>query len=187
MHFLILSQIFPPDMGGSSTRAYNIAKGLILNNIDVTVVAGFPHYPSGNVPKKLRKKALSIQYMDGFKVIRTFIPPLPAKGLVNRMILFLSYMISSLFPVFLIRKIDVVFASNPQILVIVPALIYKILYRVPIMLNVDDLWPEDPADIGIVKGLMRKIGEVIAKIAYKIADIIVPISPGYIKVIYGKY
>jgi len=187
MHFLILSQIFPPDMGGSSTRAYNIAKGLVLNNVDVTVVAGFPHYPSGNVPKELRKKALSIQYMDGFKIIRTFIPPLPAKGLANRMILFLSYIISSLFPIFLIRKIDVVFASNPQILVVIPALIYKILYRVPIILNVDDLWPEDPADIGIIRGFIKKICEIIAKIAYKMADIIVPISPGYIKVIHNKY
>jgi hypothetical protein len=51
MHVIILSQIFPPDMGGSATRAYNITRGLILNNVKVTVVAGFPHYSSGNVPK----------------------------------------------------------------------------------------------------------------------------------------
>jgi hypothetical protein len=105
MHVLILSQIFPPDMGGSATRAYNVAKGLVLNNVKVTVIAGFPHYPTGNVPKHLRKKALSIEYMERFKVIRTYIPPIPAKGLANRMILFASFIISSIFPIFLVRKV----------------------------------------------------------------------------------
>jgi hypothetical protein len=44
MHVIILSQIFSPDMGGSATRAYNVAKGLILNNAKVTMIAGFPHH-----------------------------------------------------------------------------------------------------------------------------------------------
>ncbi len=188
MHVIILSQIFPPDMGGSATRAYNIAKGLILNNAKVTVIAGFPHYPSGNVPKNLRKKALSIEYVDGFKVIRTYIPPIPAKGLANRMVLFTSFIISSIFPILLIRKVDAIFASNPQVLAIFPALIYKIRFRCPIVLNVDDLWPEDPIDLGLIKSnIMRRVGRLMAKIAYLMADAITPISPGYIKVICGKY
>lgn len=185
---LILSQIFPPDMGGSATRAYNIAKGLILNKVKVTVVAGFPHYPYGNVPKQLRNKALSIEYMDGFKVIRTFVPPLPAKGLGNRMILFLSFIFSSMFSILLTRKVNVVFASNPQVLAIFPALAYKLFHRCPIVLNVDDLWPEDPVDMGLMKSsLMKKLGELIAKVAYTMADCITPISPGYVKMIWNKY
>jgi|YelNatPaOPRAMG01_1025707.scaffolds.fasta_scaffold03649_14 glycosyltransferase involved in cell wall biosynthesis len=188
MHVLILSQIFPPDMGGSATRAYNVAKGLVLNNVKVTVIAGFPHYPTGNVPKHLRKKALSIEYMEGFKVIRTYIPPIPAKGLANRMILFASFIISSIFPIFLVRKVDVVFASNPQVLAIFPALIYKVHHKCPIVLNVDDLWPEDPIDLGLIKSnILRKISRLIAKIAYSMADAITPISPGYVKVICERY
>ena len=188
MHILILSQIFPPDMGGGATRAYNIAKGLKINNVKVTVVAGFPHYPTGNVPKQLRKKALSIEYIEGFKVIRTYVPPVPAKGLANRMILFASFIISSTFPILLLRRVDVVFASNPQVLAIFPALIYKIFYRCPIVLNVDDLWPEDPIDLGLIKSnILKKVGKLIAKVAYSMADAITPISPGYTKVIEGKY
>jgi glycosyltransferase involved in cell wall biosynthesis len=188
MHVLILSQIFPPDMGGSATRAYNVAKGLILNNVKVTVIAGFPHYPTGNVPKHLRKRALSIEYMEGFKVIRTYMPPIPAKGLANRMILFVSFIISSIFPIPLVRKVDAVFASNPQILAIFPALMYKICHRCPIVLNVDDLWPEDPIDLGLIKSnILKKASKLIAKIAYSIADIITPISPGYTKVIHKRY
>ena len=188
MHVLIISQIFPPDMGGSSTRAFNVAKGLSLNGLKVTVIAGFPHYPTGEIPKHLRRKALSIEYMSGFKVIRTFIPPLPAKGLVNRMILFITFLISSLFPLFFVRRVDVVFASNPQILAIMPGLVYSTFHRCPVILNVDDLWPEDPIDIGVIKSeFMKKIGELLAGLAYKTARLITPISPGYIKIICNKY
>lgn len=188
MHVLILSQIFPPDMGGSATRAYNIAKGLTLNGVKVTVIAGFPHYPTGNVPKDLRRKALAVSFMDGFRVVRTYVPPLSARGLANRMVLFMSFIISSLFPFLLVRKLNVVFASNPQVLAFFPALIYKIFHRCPLVLNVDDLWPEDPADVGIMRSsFMKKFGSLLANIAYKLADAITPISSGYVKVICGKY
>jgi glycosyltransferase involved in cell wall biosynthesis len=187
VHVLILSQIFPPDLGGSATRAYNVAKGLALNKVKVTVVAGFPHYPTGNVPKHLRKKALSVENMDGFKVVRTFVPPLPAKGLANRMILFMAFIISSVFPLFIVNKVDIVFASNPQVLAIFPSLIYQVFHRCPIVLNVDDLWPEF-MDIGATRsGFMEKLAKIMAKIAYAMADAITPISPGYTKVIEGKY
>jgi glycosyltransferase involved in cell wall biosynthesis len=188
MRALILSQIFPPDMGGSATRAYNVARGLALNDVRVTVVAGYPHYPRGDVPRHLRRRALAVEYVDGFEVIRTWVPPIPAKGLVNRMILFASFMISAIFPVMIIGKADVIFSSNPPVLAMFPALIYKIRCRCPIILNVDDLWPEDPIDLGLIRsGIMKKICRLMAKISYKIADAITPISPGYVKIICGKY
>jgi colanic acid biosynthesis glycosyl transferase WcaI len=116
------------------------------------------------------------------------VPPIPAKGLANRMILFASFIISSIFPILLVRKVNAVFASNPQVLAIFPALIYKICYRCPIVLNVDDLWPEDPIDLGLIKSnILKKVGKLIAKIAYFMADAITPISPGYVKVICERY
>jgi len=187
MRVLILSQIFPPDLGGSATRAYNVAKGLLGHNVNVTVIAGFPHYPTGNVPRHLRKKALAIEYFDGIKVIRTYMPPIPTKGFVNRIILFTSFMLSSLFPFFLVRRIDCIFSSNPQVLSIYPSLIYKFFHKCPVVLNVDDLWPEDIEPEITRSSLIRRLGEVLAKIAYIMADAITPISPGYTKVINGKY
>jgi colanic acid biosynthesis glycosyl transferase WcaI len=96
-------------------------------------------------------------------------------------------MLSSLFPFFLVRKIDCIFASNPQVLSMYPALIYKFFHRCPVVLNVDDLWPEDIEPEITRSSMIRKLGEVLAKIAYVTADGITPISPGYIKVIKGKY
>jgi len=188
LHVLIISQLFPPDLGGGATRAFNVAKGLKLNNVDVTVIAAFPHYPSGNVPIQLRKKALVFDFVEGIRTIRTWVPPLESKGIANRLILFLSFIVSATFALPLIRRPSVIFASNPQVLCIFPALLYKLIYRACVVLNVDDLWPEDPIDMGLItSGLFKKLAELVAKFAYTVADLITPISPGYIQVICGKY
>ena len=47
MKVLIISQYFPPDIGGGSTRAYNITKGLIRKGCKVILITAFPHYPTG--------------------------------------------------------------------------------------------------------------------------------------------
>ena len=58
MNVLIIAQYFPPDMGGGATRAYNVAKGLMLNGCKVTVIATFPYYPRGDVLSEYRGKVV---------------------------------------------------------------------------------------------------------------------------------
>ena len=190
LHVLIIAQYFPPDMGGGATRAYNVAKGLILNNCKVTVVTAFPHYPDGNIPREYRWKPFRIERSEGMTLIRTFVPPLASKGLLRRVILFLSFILSSLIGLFLIKeKIHVIWAANPNIISFFPAKVYNIFKKAPIVLNVDDLWPEDMYMLGLLKegSLTGKIAETLATIAYSRSKAITPISPGYVKVIHGKY
>ena len=189
MRILILSQLFPPDMGGGATRAYNIARGLILNGCETIVVAAFPHYPYGKIPKKYRWKPLTIEYMDGFKVIRTFMLPVSSQGLGKRILIFAIFTLSSLFALPLVGKIDVIWAANPNIISIFPSIIYAIVKRCPVIQNVDDLWPEELYELRMLseKSLLAKFAELLAKISYKISKAITPISPGYVKVICEKY
>ena len=53
LNVLVLAQYFPPDMGGGSTRASNVVKGLLSKGCEVKVVAAFPHYPHGNVRARI--------------------------------------------------------------------------------------------------------------------------------------
>ena len=189
MHVLIIAQYFPPDMGGGATRAYNVAKGLVLNGCRVTVVSAFPHYPEGNIPKEYRWKPLKVEFKNGLKIIRTLVPPLPSKGLVYRFALIASFLISSLFALPIIGKVDIIWAANPNILSIIPAMIYGLIKRCPITLNVDDLWPEDMYSLNLIRknSLVAKIAELLARMAYHKAKAITPISPGYLTVISGRY
>ncbi|RLI19260.1 hypothetical protein DRO54_08835, partial [Candidatus Bathyarchaeota archaeon] len=188
LRVLIIAQYFPPDMGGSATRAYNVAKGLMLNGCKVWVVAAFPHYPHGDIPKEYRHKAFTVENFEGLRVIRTFVPPIASQGLLKRAIIFLSFIISSLFALPLIGGIDVIWAANPNILSMIPAIFYSKIKKRPIALNVDDLWPEFLYAPSIEQdSLVRRIAYFVAKIAYSKAKVITPISPGYVEVICRKY
>jgi colanic acid biosynthesis glycosyl transferase WcaI len=188
MKVLIIAQYFPPDMGGGATRAYNVAKGLSLAGCDVTVVAAFPHYPLGNIPLKYKRKLLSVEDEKEFRVVRTFVPPLASKGFANRLLLFVSFAFSSLFALPLIGKVSVVWAGNPNIVAVFPSLFYRMVNRCPIVQNVDDLWPEALYDLGVSRdSLFARLGEFVAKVAYKISSGLTPISPAYVDILSGKY
>jgi len=189
MRVLVIAQYFPPDMGGGATRAYNVAKGLGLNGCEVTVVTAFPHYPSGNVPERYRWKSFVLEDVEGFRVVRTFVPPVASQGLVKRLALFLSFIASSLFAAPFVGKVDLVWAANPNVLSIFPALFYGFVKRKPVALNVDDLWPEDLHNFGMVDedSLVFSVMRFVAKFAYSKARLITPISPGYVSVLCGRY
>jgi glycosyltransferase involved in cell wall biosynthesis len=189
MRVLVISQLFPPDMGGGATRAYNVVRGLVLNGCKVTVIAAFPHYPYGKIPEKYKWKPAVVEWMDGFRAIRTFMLPIPSQGLGKRIQIFAVFTVSSLFALPLVGKVDIIWAANPNVISVFPSIVYAIIKRCPIVQNVDDLWPEELYELKMLseKSLLAKLAELLAKISYKISKAITPISPGYIKVISEKY
>jgi glycosyltransferase involved in cell wall biosynthesis/ubiquinone/menaquinone biosynthesis C-methylase UbiE len=186
---LILAQYFPPDLGGSATRAYNMAKGLSLNDCNVTVVTAFPHYPHGQVPDEYRWKPFKIERIGKIKVIRTFILPLESKGLTKRLLLFATFIFSSLFALPLVRKIDVVWAANPDIVALVPALVYGKIKRKPVTANVDDLAVEDLFDLKLIRrgSILARLVEFVTKFLYSRMELLTPISPGYVDALAERY
>ena len=125
----MISQYFPPDWNGASTRAYNAAVGLKLQGCNVTVIAAFPHYPDGHIPSKYKKRILSLEEIDGIKLVRTWVPSFAHLPVIKRVLLHISFMLSSLLGIVHIRKVDVIFAMNPNLFSFLPALIYKVLFR----------------------------------------------------------
>lgn len=188
MKVLIIAQYFPPDMGGASTRAFNVSKGLIKLGCTVKVVTAFPHYPHGRIPSSYKGKAFMFEKSDNIEIIRIWIPSLPHKGIVNRIFLHLCFMFFSLFMIPFERDIDIIFASNPNLFSFFSALLYSFVYRKPIVRNVDDLWPEVFYGLGIVKSsVIRKLLDLLALSSYLIPIAITPISPGYKSKIIEKY
>jgi glycosyltransferase involved in cell wall biosynthesis len=185
---LVLAQYFSPDMGGGSTRASNVVKGLISNGCNVTVVAAFPHYPAGKVPRQYKRKAIVPERFDGAKVFRVWIPALPHSNTINRIILHLCFVFSSLFALPFIGKTDVVWGANPNLFSFFPSFVYGFVKRMPIVRNVDDLWPEVFYELGYVKSrFARKVLDFIAWFSYMFPAAVTPISAGYKHSIVTKY
>jgi colanic acid biosynthesis glycosyl transferase WcaI len=184
---LIIGEYFPPDIGGAATRASNIAKGLSMNGCSVTVVTAFPHYPTGKIPEQYKRKLLKVEYVEKSRILRTFVFPLESKGLLKRLLVFWSFIISSLFAFPFVGKVDVIWAANPDVFVLAPAIAYGILKKKPIVSNVDDLIIEDLYDLGLVRrgSLLSKIADSTARVLFSKVAAATPISPGYVPTIMG--
>jgi glycosyltransferase involved in cell wall biosynthesis len=175
-------------MGGGSARAHNVVKGLLAAGHKVTVIAGFPHYPHGNISKKLRSKAMVSRNRGNFRLIRVWLPPFPHVGLMKRLLLFASFMVSSLFPLLFVGDVQVVWVANPNFFAFFPGLVYGMVKQCPLVRNVDDLWPEVVYNLGWLKSAsVRKLIEGITKITYTLPQALTPTSPSYTTHILEKY
>lgn len=188
LHVLVIAQYFYPDIGGASTRAYNSALALKKQGCEVTVVTSFPHYPHGNIPPEYGKKIVAKEVISDIKVIRTWIPSLPHSSVRNRVILNLSFILSSLMAIGRIKRPNIIIAMNPNLFSFFSAIVYRIVYRRRIIRNVDDLWPEVFYDLGIVKSrVARKFLDIAAKLSYHHSSSLIPVSEGYVKTLVEKY
>jgi glycosyltransferase involved in cell wall biosynthesis len=181
---LLITQYFPPDLGGVASRANNLAKGLVLNGCQVTVITAFPHYPHGKIPAQYRFVPIKVEYMGKIKVIRTFMPPIKSEGFFKRLLLMTFFAASSLFAFPWIEKNDAVFGTSW-----VPGLIYSRVKKVPLVLDVCDLTVEDLPLLKLASedSIFVKIASTVYRLFYVKGDAVTPISPGYVETINNKY
>lgn len=150
----------------------------------MTVVAAFPHYPHGRIPREYRWKPIKVEWVGKIRVIRTLMPSLRSEGFLRRLALMGSFAVSALFALPWIGRIDAVWAQSW-----LPGLLYARIKRVPIILNVDDLTIEDLSGLKLLseESIISKVASMIYRIFYVKGDVIAPISPGYVSTISSKY
>ena len=188
MRTLVFAQYFPPDTCGSSTRASNVVNGLLSKNCDVTIVAAFPHYPRGEIPSRYRRKLIAPERFGSGKVFRVWVPSLAHTTAFNRILLHFCFVFSSLFALPFVGKVDVIWGASPNLFSFFSCVVYGAIKRVPIVRNVDDLWPEVFYEMGYVKSkLAQKILDLLAWFSYVVPAAITPISESYKRKIVAKY
>ena len=140
MKFLILTQYFPPEIGGAQTRLRSTATELHRLGHQVEVVTALPNYPRGRIFPGYGGCFYRREESDGIRVHRVWIYAAMGGGFA-RMLNYSSFMITSLFALLRARKPDFIFVESPPILLSIPAYIAGLLWQVPYIFNVADLWP----------------------------------------------
>jgi colanic acid biosynthesis glycosyl transferase WcaI len=150
MKFLILTQYFPPEIGGAQTRLRSTATELHRLGHQVEVVTALPNYPRGRIFPGYRGCFYRREESDGIRVHRVWIYAAMGGGLA-RMLNYASFMITSLFALALARKPEFIFVESPPILLSIPAYVAGLFWRVPYIFNVADLWPDIILEGGFMK------------------------------------
>lgn len=171
MKVLIWTQYFWPE----NFHINSVARALFDQGVEVTVLTGKPNYPEGKLFPDYKAGGVYREKFSGFEVIRI---PLrergsgSAKGLALN---YFSFIISGyLFAPFALRgkKFDVVFVYAPSpLLQALPAIFVAWLKQAPLVLWVQDLWPEALQATEFVKNpwLLRIVGMVVRHI-YRFSD-----------------
>jgi len=174
MKILILSHTFPPEPGSASARMFELAEYLVNRNHKVSVITGFPNYPRGVIYQGYKNKLYQREKIQGINVTRTlvYITTRRAKFL-PRLLNYASFMISSVYGALLAGKPQLIYIYSPPIFLGLSAYVIGKLFKSPFVIEVNDLWPEAPIALGMIKNkylinLSKKLEKFIYKKAHKI-------------------
>ena len=114
MKLLFLTDNFPPENNAPASRTYEHCKEWVQKGMDVTVLTCVPNFPYGKTYEGYKNKLYQTETIDGIKVIRVWTYMTENKGVVKRIIDYMSYAISA-FIAGLFIKTDSIVATSPQL------------------------------------------------------------------------
>ena len=180
MKLLIVSQYFWPE----NFRINDLAVELVDRGYDVTVLTGWPNYPSGLIFKEFSANKKLFNNYKGIKIIR--VPLVPrGVGTINLLINYLSFSVLACVvgPWKLIgRKFDLVLTCqlSPVTVGFVGALVAWIK-KAPMIMWVLDLWPDSLNAIGVVKSpKLLACARIVVRLIYNQCDLLLVQSRWFI-------
>ncbi|MCB0036552.1 MAG: glycosyltransferase family 4 protein, partial [Anaerolineales bacterium] len=181
MRILYLTQYFPPEIGATQTRAYEMARGLVKQGHEVTLLTEFPNHPVGIIPPEYQGKWYEKADLEGIEVLRLWVKASPHKSFRTRILFYLSYMFMAIWAgLFLVRgKYDVIYATSPPLFTGAAGLVLSVLKRTPLVFEVRDLWPESAVQLGeLNNSLAIRLSEWLEHLCYRRAVKMVAVTKG---------
>ncbi|MFZ4443828.1 MAG: glycosyltransferase family 4 protein [Planktothrix agardhii] len=188
MRILIYSYNYYPEPIGIAPLMTELAEGLVRRGHEVRVVTGMPNYPERRIYQGYRNKLYLTEERNGVIIQRSYIWVRgPKPGLLDRMLLDSSFMVTSIVQAFNGWRPDIIFATVPPLLVSVPVGIYAWVRRCPVILNIQDIVSEAALRVKLVNpdGIVIKTAKFVEKLTYEKVNRISVIADGFVDKLVG--
>lgn len=177
-----LTHYFPPEVGPAQVRLFELAKRLIGAGETVTVVTGFPNYPTGVIAPGYGGKMFMEDHVDGIRVLRTWVFATRGRGFLSRILNYLSFPVFSLLAIRKLGRTDVIYVQSPPLFTGLAALWFARLKRAPFIFNVSDIWPQSAVELGVLRNRFAiRISEMLERHIYRRAARITVPTPGILE------
>jgi colanic acid biosynthesis glycosyl transferase WcaI len=181
MHILIYSYNYHPEPIGIAPLMTELAEGLVERGHEVRVITGMPNYPQRQIYDGYRGKLYVTEQQNGVTIQRSYLRIKSKPNLIDRLLLELSFVFTSLPQALKGQRPDVILLTVPPLLVCLPATLLGWLYNCPVVLNVQDILPEAAVRVGLIKNkLIIRSFETLEKFAYRTAHTISVIADGFV-------
>lgn len=166
-------------MGAAAARLFGLSRWLAEFGHEVTVITGFPNYPSGTISAEYQNKLYATEEMANLNIVRTWVYASPKRGALRRLGNYLSFMMSATIAGLLQKgSYDVVLVSSPPLFLGVAGWLFSLFRRTPWVFDIRDIWPdvaveagEFAADSAITNGMTK-----LAHFLYRRATVITPVT-----------
>ena len=175
MRWLILTQYFPPEIGAPQVRLAALTHELKRLG---HVVTGLPNYPTGRIFPEYHGKFYVQEEQDGISVQRIWLYPSMGAGF-RRLANYLSFAVTALFPLLRAKRPDILFVESPPLSLSLPAVLAARRWRIPLIFNVADLWPDSIRELGLMRdGWLLSIAERLERWSYQKATFVNAVTEG---------
>ena len=182
MRIFYFYQYFTTPEGSWSTRVHDFTREWVARGHNVTVVTAV--YAKSDL-RPIR--FIDTQTFNGVtvKIINVRIDN--KQSTLQRVFSFLVYMwIASLYALF--GRYQLAIASSGPLSLMIPGIIARLIRRKNFVFEVRDLWPQGAIELGLLKkGFMANTLLFMARFAYRVADLVVTLSPGMTQYIQQRY
>jgi colanic acid biosynthesis glycosyl transferase WcaI len=176
MRLLILSQYYKPE---PVPKPNELAESMMTRGHQVSVLTGYPNYPSGKLYDGYRLKPAERSIVDGVPLVRAFEYPDHGTGLLRRMLNYVTFMISAPAASVLAPRCDVIYVWHPPLTVGVAAALIARMRRVAFVYDVQDIWPESAVLSGMLQpGPLVRLMSRLELIVYRQAAHILVTTDG---------
>ena len=189
-----LIQEFPPEGGAGPARAAEMSARWIANGARVTVVTGMPNRrlpgrADGDLHPEYRGRYFTDDYWRGIRVLRSWAYASSKKSFLRTIINNGSFMTTgAAHALARLGRPDVLIASSPPFLPHLAGAIVAGLRRVPLVLEVRDLWPDYLVGLGMLEregAAARSLFELERWLLKRAAHVVV-VTESFRKRIIGK-
>ena len=185
MRILIVTQWFDPE---PAFKCLEFAQQLASHGHKVEVLTGFPNYPQGKLYPGYRMRLWQKELAGGIPVVRVPLYPSHDRSAVRRALNYVSFAATAaiLGPA-LLAKPDVIYVYHPPGTVGFAALVLRCWFRVPVVYDVQDLWPDTIAATGMLRQVRAiRLVDGLCRFVYRHVDSVVVQSPGFRKALMAR-
>ena len=173
-----MSQLFDPE---PTFKGSDFIKGLEDRGFEIEVVTGFPNYPGGKIYKGYRIRPIIREKIGETKITRLAVYPSHDNSPLKRIVTYTSFMIaSSLYLIFRARRKDLIYVYYPALTAGLAAILAKLFRRSPVLLDLQDMWPDSLRSAGFLQNrMLLGIVNAACNFLYRHCDHILVLSPGF--------
>lgn len=182
MHILLIHQHFLEDDAGGGSRWNEMARIWVRDGHSVTVIAGDKHYMSGKSGSHAAERFSVYDNKDGVRVIRCKVSGHYHRGFLGRFWSYISFTLMALYAGMRLAnsKYDCIVVTSPPLLVGIPGLLLSKWKRIPLVLEIRDLWPESAIEMGVLKNKwLISLSYRFEKYLYRNVSLINVLTPAF--------